>query len=179
MSRAPDRPLLVVSACLLGQACRYDGGSRPNQAALALVEAWQAAAGDVVTVCPEQLGELPTPRPPADLRDGDGHAVLDGRARVRRVSDDADVTAAFVTGAKRAAALARGARWALLKARSPSCGVGTTAIDGRVAPGDGVLAALLQRQRLSLCHEEQAEALAELRSVLARDELPGDPRGQQ
>ncbi len=143
-----------VSACLLGVACRYDGRSKPAPAVEAWVRAAEAAGQTVVAVCPEELGELGTPRPGAHLVGGDGAAVLDGRARVLREADGGDVTEAFLAGAARAAALLEGASAAVLKARSPSCGCGQTTIEGAVAPGDGVLAALLRRRGLALVTDE-------------------------
>jgi uncharacterized protein YbbK (DUF523 family) len=163
MSAPARHPVLAVSACLLGESCRYDGGSKPSVDVERLVAQWKAAGGYVVRACPEQLGGLPTPRPPADLRGGDGHAVLAGQARVRRVQDDGDVSEHFVRGAEQAAALFAGACVAVLKARSPSCGVATTEIDGQLASGDGVLCALLRQRGVELHHEEEAPGvLAEL-----------------
>jgi uncharacterized protein YbbK (DUF523 family) len=150
---SPDEPLLV-SACLLGQRCRYDGESKPSLPVSRLIEGWTAAGGRVVGVCPEELGGLPTPRPPADLRGGDGHGVLDGAATVRTVEGDVDVTDAFLCGAKRALEQARSARMAVLKARSPSCGVVETQVEGALRPGDGVFAALLRRRGVELRTEE-------------------------
>ena len=80
-------PPLVVSACLLGRACRYDGASKPATAVQDLAERWSSAGGAVIPVCPEELGGLGTPRPGAHLTGGDGHAVLEGRARVVRAED--------------------------------------------------------------------------------------------
>lgn len=145
----------LVSACLLGRACRYDGASKPHAAVAAWQQAREAAGATVVPVCPEELGELGTPRPAADLRGGDGAAVWRGEALVRRVHDDGDVTAAFRRGAERAYALAPTAREAVLKARSPSCGVGSCHQDGRVQPGDGVFAALLRAAGVGLATELQ------------------------
>ncbi|MBW2524435.1 MAG: DUF523 domain-containing protein [Deltaproteobacteria bacterium] len=150
----PDEPLLV-SACLLGGRCRYDGATKASTAVAAAAESWTAAGGLVVTVCPEQLGGLPTPRPPADLRGGDGQAVLDGRATVSRVEDGGDVTEAFVAGAERSLEQAPAARIAVLKARSPSCGIARTEIDGAQRPGDGVFAALLRRRSIELIGDEE------------------------
>lgn len=140
---------VLVSACLVGRACRYDGASRP-------VPGLREALGDrpLVPVCPEELGGLATPRPAAALEGGDGEAVLDGRARVRRLSDGLDVTGAFVEGAKRALAAAPEATEAVLKARSPSCGCGETWVDGAVRPGDGVFAALLRRRGVRVRTDE-------------------------
>jgi uncharacterized protein YbbK (DUF523 family) len=97
-------------------------------------------------VCPEELGGLPTPRPAAEITGGDGEAVLDGRAGLLW-PDGTEVTAAFLRGAEFAVEIARrrDIRLAVLKSRSPSCGAGTTHIDGAAAPGLGVTAAALRR----------------------------------
>jgi len=132
------RPCLV-SACLAGMACRYDGGSRPHPEVRELLR-----RGLALPVCPEQLGGLPTPRPPASVRDGDGEDVLDGRARVVTNDGRQDVTEAFIRGAEQTLHLARlaGARRALFQARSPSCG------------DHGVTAALLRRAGLTVRNVE-------------------------
>lgn len=134
----------LVSACLLGLPCAYDGRGHPVDDLLAL-----AACGQVVPICPEVAGGLPIPRPPAEIVGGDGGDVLDGRARVVTVAGD-DVTAAFLRGAERALAVARqhGIVTAILRQRSPSCG--STCIcdgthSGTLVPGQGVTAALLRR----------------------------------
>ena len=145
---------VLVSACLLGRACRYDGASRPSDA----VEDWLIARGAVaVAVCPEELGQLGTPRPAAELRGGDGEAVLSGSARVCRVEDGTDVSEAFVRGARAALQRGEGAHLAVLKARSPSCGCGRSWIDGQVRDGDGVFAALLRRRGVQLLTEEDLD----------------------
>ncbi len=144
----------LVSACLLGRACRYDGGSQEHAAVEAAVARHREGGGTVVAVCPEELGGLGTPRPAAELRGGCGQAVLEGRASVARLGDDGSVTDAFVRGAQAARALAPRASFAILKARSPSCGCGTTRIDGAKRSGDGVFAALLRKRGLQLCDED-------------------------
>ncbi|MEC8422795.1 MAG: DUF523 domain-containing protein, partial [Myxococcota bacterium] len=80
---------LLVSACLLGRPCRYDGASRVHARVQDHARVWQAAGGRVVPVCPEELGDLGTPRLEADLRGGDGAAVLRGEAMVRCRDGDA------------------------------------------------------------------------------------------
>ncbi|MGA4845432.1 DUF523 domain-containing protein [Streptomyces sp. G5(2025)] len=140
---------VLVSACLRGIPCRYDGR---DKASPALDEA--VAGREVVPFCPEAAGGLPTPRRPAELVGGDGHDVLDGRARV--VEDTGrDVTAAFVDGARRALAAARraGCTEALLMPRSPSCGHGAVydgSFGGELVAGDGVTAALFERNGISV-----------------------------
>jgi len=139
---------LLISACLLGRPCRYDGGSNGIPAATALGERFE-----LIPVCPEQLGGLPTPRVPSE-RVGDRVLTQNG----------ADVTDAFRAGAERTLALVReedvGA--ALLKERSPSCGcagVYDGTFTGRVVPGQGVTAELLARHGVKLWGESRAEAL--------------------
>jgi len=138
--------VILISACLLGVPCRYDGTVLPP---LELPDEIRGQA--LLPVCPEELGGLPTPRPPAELAGGDGRAALAGSARVLR-ADGTDVTAEFLRGAEAAAELARrhGACAACLKARSPSCGVKSTHIGGKVAPGMGVAAAALERAGVRL-----------------------------
>jgi len=153
---------VLVSACLVGRACRYDG-DRGGSEALGQVLADLAAEGArLVAVCPEELGGLGTPRPPASLAGGDGAAAWAGRARVLRNDGGGDVTAAFLDGAMLARLAAGAARPALaiLKARSPSCGVGRTWRDGAVRDGDGVFAALLREQGVPLTDDEALVAAA-------------------
>lgn len=118
----------------------------------------------VVAVCPEEAGGLGTPRPPAELRGGDGSAALDGRAGVFRKLDGVEVTEAFLRGAAACADRADRASLAVLKARSPSCGCGETWIDGAVQPGDGVFAALLRRRGLTVLSDEHPDLAARLRA---------------
>jgi uncharacterized protein YbbK (DUF523 family) len=114
-----------------------------------------------VLVCPEVDGGLGTPRPPAEIVGGSGEDVLAGRARVV-TSDGADVTDAYIAGAERAlaAALRTGARAAVLKARSPSCGRGAI-YDGTFSrtttAGDGVTAALLRANGIDVVSDEGAQ----------------------
>jgi uncharacterized protein YbbK (DUF523 family) len=127
----------LVSSCLIGLCTRYDGCSRPDSRCLTRLRHCH-----YIPVCPEQLGGLATPRIAADLTDGDGEAVLDGRARVIS-KEGADVTRQFLAGAEAVLQIAQGQniRLALLKARSPSCGM---------TPQLGVTAALLHRHGIRL-----------------------------
>lgn len=149
-----DRRPVVVSACLAGRACRFDGGANPDDEVAGLV-----ASGRAVLVCPEVEGGLGTPRPPAEIVGGDGYDVLGGRARVVTV-EGVDVTDAYLEGARQALAAARraGATEAILKARSPSCGCGRI-YDGTftrtLADGDGVTAALLRRNGIKVVTEDR------------------------
>ena len=113
--------MILVSSCLLGLCCRYDGSSRPCPAFYDFIQKKEG----IVPVCPEQSGGLPTPRPPAILVGGDGFDVLAGRAGVVRLEDRADVTAAFLAGADQCLKLIEifDIKKALLKSKSPSCGL--------------------------------------------------------
>jgi len=137
-----DAPILV-SACLAGESCRYDGAPAEHPEVRRLVE-----QGRAVAVCPEVLGGLSVPRDPVELREG--------RALCR---SGRDVTAEFRAGAARCLELAQelGCTRAILKSRSPSCGSGRI-YDGtfsrRLVPGDGMLAALLKANGVAVESDE-------------------------
>lgn len=139
---------ILVSACLLGCPCRYDGKSKPNDGVLALME-----HHTLIPVCPEQMGGLATPRPPAE-RKGDGVFT----------ENDTDVTAQYSRGAEEALRLARlyGCTCTILKERSPSCGSGEI-YDGRFSrtliEGDGVTAALLKQNGIAVYGESEVAEL--------------------
>lgn len=139
---------LLVSACLLGIPCRYDGGDRgilsfPPEVC-------------PIPLCPEQLGGLPTPRPPARLAGGDGRSVLEGRGRVVNALGE-DVTEAFLRGAREALRVCRllGIRRAVLKERSPSCGVRWVWVGEELREGCGVTTALLLSAGLEVVSSEE------------------------
>ena len=139
---------LLVSACLLGAPCRYDGKSKPLAGIERLRETYE-----LVPVCPEQEGGLPTPRTPSERR---GEAVV--------MQDGTDVTAQYRRGAEAALKLCRreGCAAALLKERSPSCGSGTI-YDGSfthtLIPGDGVTAELLRQNGVRIYGESELDLL--------------------
>jgi len=141
----------VVSACLAGVRCRYDGLSKGRGEFERLV-----AEGKAILVCPEQLGGLPTPRVPMEIRGGDGGDVLDGKARVVD-EDGTDRTAEMVRGAEEALRIARlaGADEAILKERSPSCGVRAIVRSGDTVAGSGVAAALFARAGIPVRSDEE------------------------
>ncbi len=144
---------IVVSACLLGEAVRYDGRSQLLDWPM-LLELQRV--GRLVPFCPEVAGGLPTPRPPAE-RQTDG--------RILTCTGD-DVTAAFRRGAEAALALClrEGACCALLKERSPSCGssqIYDGQFTGRTHPGEGMTAALLRQHGIRLFSELQEAEFTE------------------
>ncbi|MCE5275937.1 MAG: DUF523 domain-containing protein [Syntrophaceae bacterium] len=140
---------VLVSACLLGIRCRYDGRSRTRRWILKLPHIIP------VPVCPEQLGGLPTPRPAAHLVGGDGRAVARGRATVSTASGE-DVTRCFLSGAGYACKIARilGVRYAILKEGSPSCGTHRVWVRNESQEGLGVTAAMLLRLGICLMNED-------------------------
>jgi uncharacterized protein YbbK (DUF523 family) len=158
---------VLVSACLLGERVRYDGADARSGSAI--LGTW-LAEGRVVPFCPEVAGGLGVPRPPAEIQGDGGAAVLDGSARIT-TREGADVTDAFLHGARRAleAATAAGARVAVLKEGSPSCGSGVIhdgSFSGRRRPGQGVTAALLGRHGIRVFSDLQiAEAAAYLAAL--------------
>ena len=135
---------ILVSACLLGVRCRYDGESKACPAVLDL-----AKEHELIPICPEQLGGLPTPRTPAEIQ-GERVVTRDGR----------DVTKEYQKGAEEAARLYQLLRCdcAILKARSPSCGCGQVydgAFSGTLTPGDGIAAQALKRINARVITEER------------------------
>ncbi|MBW1900712.1 MAG: DUF523 domain-containing protein [Deltaproteobacteria bacterium] len=131
---------IMISACLVGVHCRYDGG---HATCRDLVDFF--ASAPFVPFCPEQLGGLPTPRPPAIIKSGDGHDILSGQAKIINATGE-DVTDAFRKGSEEAYALARltGSSLAILKSRSPSCGLKTPHCENASGIGIGVTAAFFQ-----------------------------------
>lgn len=133
--------MIIVSACLAGFRCRYDGKSVPDADVVALVK-----SGKAIPVCPEMLGGLPCPRIPAE-RTADGTHVL--------TREGVDVTEAYRLGAKETLRLARlyGCEKAILKARSPSCGYGQIydgTFSGTLKDGVGVTAQLLAENGIAV-----------------------------
>ena len=151
MTRPDDARPVLVSACLAGEPCRYDGRAAPHPAVLRLV-----AQGRAVPVCPELLGGLGVPREPAELCAD----RIGGKAMCRAVCRSGrDVTAEFLAGAQGALEVcrAKGCQRAILKARSPSCGSGRIydgTFSGVLVPGDGVLAALLKENNIAVASEK-------------------------
>ncbi len=125
--------MIIVSSCLAGLKTRYNGEANPNSRVIDLV-----SRGKAVPICPEQLGGLPTPRSCAIIINGDGDDVIQRKARVI-TEEGEDVTENFLRGAEETLKIAKlvGAREAILKNGSPSCGFGEK-------DGLGVTAALLK-----------------------------------
>ncbi len=137
---------VLVSACLLGVRCRYDGG---HSLCPDLVSG--LASVHIIPFCPEQLGGLSTPRPPANIIHGDGADVLDNIGKVID-REGMDVTGAFRKGAQETLRIARtlGCSMAIVKDRSPSCGIMMPHCENEKGAGPGVTAALFMREGISL-----------------------------
>lgn len=156
------RTPILVSRCLLGEPCRYDG--RAKTAIVARLKAPEVLAHiRWIPICPESDAGLPTPRPPCEIEPGKtAEAVLAGCARLV-TRDGGDATREYLRGAEIALEVARssGSRRALLKARSPSCspsGVYDGTFQGKLIPGRGVTAEQLVRAGVELWSEETLEA---------------------
>ena len=141
---------ILVSACLLGVPCRYDGQSKPDERVTSLAKHFE-----LVPICPEVEGGLETPRIPAEIV---------GARVIRR--DGIDVTENYKKGANRALALVleNNCTKAVLKAKSPSCGKGYI-YDGTFSKtlikGDGVCAKLLTENKIKVFTEEETEKIYE------------------
>ena len=134
---------ILVSACLLGQNCKYNGGNNLNQSVLDFIE-----GHEVIGVCPEQLGGLSTPRLPAEIVDG----VVTNKEGV-------SVDAQFRKGAQTALAVAleKKVDLAILQSRSPSCGVKEIydgSFSGKKIKGQGVFAKLLSAHGIKVLDAE-------------------------
>ncbi|MBQ2667618.1 MAG: DUF523 domain-containing protein [Clostridia bacterium] len=140
--------VILVSNCLLGCTCRYKGDDCRNEQILALAE-----NHTLVGVCPEQMGGLPTPRDPSEIV---GNQVISSAGK--------DVTAEYTKGAETALFLAQLNRvdFAILKAKSPSCGKGLIydgTFTGNKIPGNGITVQLLQKNGIPVFSEEELDQL--------------------
>lgn len=141
-----NKKMVLVSACLAGIYCRYNGETTSFEPVLDLIR-----EGRAIPFCPEAYGGLPTPRHPCEMRE---ERVYD--------KEGTDQTAEFMRGAEEGLRLAKlaGCAEAILKAYSPSCGSGTI-YDGTFSstriPGDGVFARLLKENGISVRSEEDFE----------------------
>ena len=139
---------IMVSACLTGENCKYNGGNNRNEKVLQLME-----ENEVITVCPEQMGGLPTPRVPSEIKDG-----------VVTAKDGHIVDAEFHAGAAKCLEIAMREKPDLivLQSRSPSCGVkqrydGT--FSGKLIDAPGVTAALLKQNGIPVLTEENKKEI--------------------
>lgn len=155
---------VIVSACLLGINCKYNGGNNRDPLVVELFR-----KGMAIPLCPEQLGGLPTPRPPAKITRGDGFSVLTGKSKVVTVDgSNLDVTERFLKGAYEtlfAAELLRNScTVCILKEKSPSCGVKKIYCfeNDDLKNGMGVTAALLHSKGFKILSSEDRSEIEKL-----------------
>lgn len=160
MKAGAVKPIILVSACLVGCRARYDGAIA--ETVDERLRQW-LASGLLLPFCPETAGGLPVPRPPAEISGRAGKEVLAGGGKVLTRAG-ADVTDNFIAGARLTLVATRyfAIHTAVLKEGSPSCG--TTRIydgcfRGRQVPGQGVAAALLAAHNVTLFNEHSLARL--------------------
>jgi uncharacterized protein YbbK (DUF523 family) len=156
----PKKRVILVSACLLGEPCRYDGRSKPCREVIALGQRYT-----LVPVCPEQAGGLPTPREPSEIQPGGGVRSVSGR----------NVSFEYMRGASVCLRTMResGALLAVLKARSPACGSGAVydgSFSGTLTEGDGIFAGLLKKRGFPVLTEEEIDSIGPIRPPGGRHE---------
>ena len=148
--------MMIVSACLLGENCKYSGGNNKSENVIKYLE-----DKEYILVCPEQLGGLSTPRNPSEIityGNKDGNDVLSGCTKVLS-NKGIDVTKNFIQGAEETLKIAKehNAKTAILKAGSPSCGykkIYDGTFLGNKIQGMGVTAAILNKENIALLDED-------------------------
>jgi uncharacterized protein YbbK (DUF523 family) len=142
--------IYLVSACLTGISCRYDGTSRNKKEVAKLVKDKKA-----FPVCPEVLAKRGIPRKKTEIEKGEGRDVLLGKSKVLE-EDGTDVTPQFVKGAKETLKIAKKfkIKKAIMKQKSPSCGCGLIYIKGQLVKGNGVTTALLKNEGIEVIPSE-------------------------
>ena len=148
--------MIIVSACLLGENCKYSGGNNKSENVIKYLE-----DKEYILVCPEQLGGLSTPRNPSEIityGNKDGNDVLSGCTKVLS-NNGIDVTKNFIQGAEETLKIAKehNAKTAILKAGSPSCGykkIYDGTFLGNKIQGMGVTAAILNKENIALLDED-------------------------
>ncbi len=139
--------MFLASACLVGLCTRYDGNTNTDPEVLRLFK-----EGKVIPVCPEQLGGLPTPREPVEFDGGDARKVYKGEAKLVGVESGVDRTENFKRGAEEVLKIAKllEVEGVYLMDRSPSCGVNSVYVNGKLAHGMGMTAFLLAKAGFKL-----------------------------
>ncbi|KRQ87350.1 hypothetical protein ABG79_00688 [Caloramator mitchellensis] len=153
--------MILVSACLCGVNCKYDGNNNLNEYIYELLK-----QGKLVPVCPEQLGGMSTPRHPSEIVGGSAKDVLEGKAKVINKKGE-DVTRFFVKGAYETLNIARtfNCKAAILKAKSPSCGSGKIydgTFEGRLIDGNGITSELLIKNGVEVIDETDVAAIKDI-----------------
>lgn len=145
--------MYLISSCLAGVNCRYNGGNSENKVVLKLVK-----EGKAIAVCPEQLSGLPTPRVPCEI-------IIDKNGNKKIINKDGkDLTKEFIEGAEKTLAIAKakGIKKAILKSKSPSCGCGLVydgTFSGTLVKGNGLAAELLIKNGFEVYTENDLEII--------------------
>ncbi|MCG8539931.1 MAG: DUF523 domain-containing protein [Clostridia bacterium] len=145
--------MILVSACLLGLDCRYDGSNVLNRELMDFLK-----GKEYTVVCPEQLGGLTTPRKPCEIVGGDGSSVLEGISKVVD-NQGRDVSKQFIKGAEETLKIIKlyNIKTAILKSGSPSCGsinIHDGSFSGKLIRGKGVTTALLEQNSIVVLTEK-------------------------
>jgi uncharacterized protein YbbK (DUF523 family) len=149
--------VILVSACLLGIKCRYDGKVQKYPEVENLISIYS-----LIPVCPEQLGGLPTPRPPAMFIFGDGNETLRGEGNLVDKFGK-NVSEYFRQGAYETLKICKlfGIKRAILKEKSPSCGQNYIYVKEKLTKGQGVTSLLLIQNGISVITEDATRRLNE------------------
>lgn len=145
--------MYLVSSCLAGINCRYNGSNSENKYVAELVK-----VGKAIAICPEQLAGLPTPRACCEI-------FIDENSNKRVISKDGkDLTESFLKGAEKTLGIikAAGIKKAILQSRSPSCGYGMVydgKFSGKLIEGNGVVAELLMKNGIEVYTENDLDKL--------------------
>ena len=149
---------ILISACLLGENCRYDSGN-------CRMKGLEKSSVNWISVCPEVAGNLSIPREKAELQD-DAVNILESRQGITNISGE-DVAEAFVNGAENSLLQARkhSIQFAILKSRSPSCGYGHIydgSFSGKLISGNGVFDQLVADNGITVISSDETEKIADL-----------------
>ncbi|MDS0527487.1 DUF523 domain-containing protein [Clostridium sp. SHJSY1] len=147
--------MYLISACLCGVNCKYNGENNLNKDCLKLLEEDQA-----ILICPEQLGGLTTPRKPAEIIDGTAKDIIDRDIGKVITKEGKDVTESFIRGAKETINIAKlsGTIAAILKEGSPSCGcnyIYDGSFSGNKIEGEGITAYMLKEAGIEVISDEE------------------------
>ena len=142
--------MYVISKCLLGHNCKYDGGNNRNEAVIEFCR-----THSYIAVCPETAGGLPAPRPPAEIR---GKRVVDKEGRDLTFNFREGAYGSFLDCLQEAAAREEHIDGAILKANSPSCGYGQIydgTFSGKLKAGNGIFAQILENDNIAIITEKE------------------------
>ena len=144
--------MILVSSCLLGVNCKYNGGNNKSEKLLSILDVY-----GFIPICPEQLGGMTTPRKPSEItRDGRRVTDIDGQEN----------TEFFLRGAEETLKIAKSfkVKYAVLKEKSPSCGsnfIYDGTFSGKLVPGKGLTAKLLEENGIKVYSDEEIDQFIE------------------